>query len=80
MCESVVNNAVIKCLGCVIEIDPERRYCIEVPARISVQEFERIMYRWNRMMTGETNLFILDGGAKIARIQEPDDPDHSPNP
>ena len=78
MAETVVNNTINK-TGIAIELDPEKRYCIEVPWRLSDADIARINYQWKELMEGKHPLLVLDGGAKIARIKDPDDPDHNPD-
>ena len=78
MVETAMNNVVVLGSG-VFEIDPEKRYCIEIPGRVSDADLARINHQWKETLGGKHNLLILCGDAKIAGIQEPDDPDHNPD-
>lgn len=63
----------------VIEVDPDKRYCIEIPHPLSMREIFALKKRWQEFMVSERDVMILDGGAKLSRMPVADDSDHHPD-
>ena len=57
----------------VIKVDPEGKYVIVFPMRLTAAEMDRYLQTVEDWWTSDKPFLYLDGGATIVKVEKPDD-------